>query len=159
MKVIVGISDMKTSSNVSDTLITYSLGSCIGVVIWDPVVKVGGMLHYMLPESRIDRERARKNPYMFADTGVPALFQESYRLGAAKSRLIVKVVGGSQILDPTGLFSIGKRNYAVLQKLFAKNKIIISRENVGGSVNRTVSLDVGTGRVLLKISGRGEIEL
>jgi len=159
MKVIVGISDMKVSNNVKETLITYSLGSCIGVVIWDPMVKVGGLLHYMLPDSRLDQARAQKKPFMFADTGIPALFKECYSLGAVKGRLIVKVVGGSQILDPTGLFSIGKRNYLILSKLFDKNRITIAAEDIGGSVNRTVSLEIGTGRVHLKVSGRGEFEL
>ncbi|OKY76281.1 MAG: chemotaxis protein CheD [Desulfobulbaceae bacterium DB1] len=159
MKVIVGISDMKVSNNAKETLITYSLGSCIGLVIWDPAVKVGGLLHYMLPESKLDRERARKNPYMFADTGIPCLFKEAYLLGAIKSRLVVKVVGGAQILDPTGLFSIGKRNYLLLRQLFKKNNISIAKEDIGGSVNRTVSLEIGSGRVLLKVSGRGEFEL
>lgn len=159
MKVIVGISDMKVSNNVKETLITYSLGSCIGVVIWDPMVKVGGLLHYMLPDSRLDQARAQKKPFMFADTGIPALFKECYSLGAVKGRLIVKVVGGSQILDPTGLFSIGKRNYLILNKLFDKNHITIAAEDIGGSVNRTVSLEIGTGRVHLKVSGRGEFEL
>jgi chemotaxis protein CheD len=96
---------------------------------------------------------------MFADTGIPAMFKDSYELGAAKSRLIVKVVGGSQLLDPTGLFSIGKRNYLILCKLFQKNKINVAKEDIGGSVNRTVSLDVATGRVLLKVSGKGEFEI
>jgi chemotaxis protein CheD len=159
MKVVVGIADMKVSNNVKETLITYSLGSCIGLAIWDPVARAGGMLHYMLPESRLDRDRAVKNPFMFADTGIPALFKEAYRLGASKSRLVVSVVGGSQILDPSGMFNIGKRNYQMLQKLFAKNNIRIAKEDVGGCVNRTISLDIGTGRILLKVSGRGEVEL
>lgn len=159
MKVIVGISDMRVSNNVKEILITYSLGSCIGLVIWDPVVKAGGLLHYMLPDSRLDKERMAKNTYMFADTGIPALFKECYSLGAVKRRLIVKVVGGSQILDPTGLFSIGRRNYLMLRKLFEKNKVTITAEDIGGAVNRTVSLEIATGKVLLKVSGRGEFEL
>ncbi|MFZ5764303.1 MAG: chemotaxis protein CheD [Thermodesulfobacteriota bacterium] len=159
MRVVVGISDMKVSNENKDILITYSLGSCIAVVIWDPVVRVGGLLHYMLPESRLDRERAEKNPFMFADTGIPALFKEAYRLGAVKSRLVVKVVGGAQILDPTGLFNIGKRNYLLLRRLFAKNRIVIDAEDVGGCVNRTVSLEIASGRVVLKVSGRGEFDL
>jgi chemotaxis protein CheD len=159
MNITVGISDMKVSNNVKETLITYSLGSCIGVLIWDPLVKVGGLLHYMLPDSRLDKDRAQQKPYMFADTGIPALFKECYSLGAVKGRLIVKVVGGSQILDPTGLFSIGKRNYQILSKLFDRNHITIVAEDIGGSVNRTVRLEIGTGRVLLKVSGRGEFEL
>lgn len=159
MNITVGISDMKVSNNVKETLITYSLGSCIGVLIWDPLVKVGGLLHYMLPDSRLDKDRAQQKPYMFADTGIPALFKECYSLGAVKGRLIVKVVGGSQILDSTGLFSIGKRNYQILSKLFDRNHITIAAEDIGGSVNRTVRLEIGTGRVLLKVSGRGEFEL
>jgi chemotaxis protein CheD len=159
MNISVGISDMKVSNNAKETLITYSLGSCIGVLIWDPMVKVGGLLHYMLPDSRLDKDRAQQKPYMFADTGIPALFKECYSLGAVKSRLIVKVVGGSQILDSTGLFSIGKRNYQMLSVLFDRNHVTIAAEDIGGSVNRTVSLEIGTGRVLLKVSSRGEFEL
>ena len=101
---------MKVSGNRDETLITYSLGSCIGVVIYDSQVKVGGMLHYMLPESQLDREKAQKNPYMFADTGIPALFKAAYALGALKSRMRVVVVGGAQILDQKGFFNIGKRS-------------------------------------------------
>ena len=99
MKVIVGISDMKVSNDPNATLVTYSLGSCIGISIYDPVVKVGGLLHYMLPESSIDGAKAEKNPYMFADTGIPNLFKESYRFGAKKQRMRVIVAGGAQILD------------------------------------------------------------
>jgi len=159
MKIIVGISDMKVSNRPEDTLITYSLGSCIGLVIWDPVVKVGGMLHYMLPDCTLDRARAEKNPYMFADSGIPRLFKEAYKYGAVKNRLVIKVVGGSQILDDSGLFNIGKRNYMALRKIFWKNKVLITKEHIGGLVNRTISLHVGTGTTTLKVSGRDKFEL
>ena len=159
MKIIVGISDMKVSNKPGDVIITYSLGSCIGLVIWDPKVHVGGLLHYMLPESKLDKERAQKKPFMFGDTGIPSLFRAAYELGAVKNRLIVKAVGGSQLLDSSGVFNIGKRNYAIMRKLFEKNNITIAREDIGGTVNRTISLDVKTGRVLLKVSGKGEFEI
>ncbi len=159
MKVIVGISDMRVSNKPDDLLVTYSLGSCIGLVIWDPLVKVGGLLHYMLPDSTIDPARAQERPFMFADSGIPRLFKESYALGAAKSRLLIYVVGGSQIMDSSELFNIGKRNYMLLRKMFWKNKIMITKENVGGTVNRTVWLNVGTGQVHLKISGGEEMDL
>lgn len=159
MKIIVGISDMKVSNKPGDVIITYSLGSCIGLVVWDPKVKVGGLLHYMLPESKLDKERAKKKPYMFGDTGIPSLFRAAYELGAAKNRLIVKAVGGSQLLDSSGVFNIGKRNYAIMQMLFQKNNISIAKEDIGGTVNRTISLDVKTGRVVLKVSGKGEFEI
>lgn len=159
MKLVIGISDMKVSNQADDVLITYSLGSCIGVIIWDPVAKVGGLLHYMLPDSSLDREKAQTKPFMFADSGIPLLFKETYKYGAVKNRLIVKVVGGSQIMDNAGIFNIGKRNHAVLRKIFWKNNIMIAKEDVGGTGNRTVSLEIGTGITRLKVSGRGEFEL
>ncbi len=159
MKIVVGISDMKVSNNPEDVLITYSLGSCIGVAIWDPVAKVAGLLHYMLPDSSLDKDKAQLKPFMFADTGIPRLFKETYKFGAVKTRLVVKVVGGSQIMDNSGIFNIGKRNHAVVRKMFWKNNIMISKEDVGGNCNRTISVAVGSGLTTLKVSGRGEFEL
>jgi len=159
MKKIVGISDMQIGTDGNDELITYSLGSCIGVVLWDPEVKVGGLLHYMLPDSGIDKVKAASKPYMFADMGIPRMFKEIYKHGAVKGRMKVYVVGGSQVLDSSGIFNIGKRNYMVLRKMFWKNKVMVTKEDVGGSVNRTISLNVGTGRVHLKVSGKGEVDL
>jgi len=159
MKKIVGIADMGVCQDQQAGLITYSLGSCIGVTVYDPVAKVGGLLHYMLPESQIDPQKALKNPFMFADTGIPLLFKEAYRFGAAKNRIIVKVAGGSQILDDSGFFNIGKRNYMALRKILWKNNVLIQAEDVGGQVSRTVRLDLATGKVWLKYSGEAEKEL
>lgn len=159
MKLIVGVSDMKVSDDPNATLITYSLGSCIGVVIYDPVAKAGGMLHYMLPESNLDAEKAKKNPFMFADTGIPSLFKATYELGAKKQRMKVAVMGGSQVLDQKGFFNIGKRNHTALRKLFFKNNVITSYEDVGGNVNRTVRLEMNTGDIYNKVSGNGEIKI
>jgi len=158
-KIIVGIADMKVSDDPDATLITYSLGSCIGVSIYDPAVRVGGILHFMLPESKIDPQKALKNPWMFADSGIPLFFKEAYRLGAEKVRLTVKVVGGAQILDDSNFFNIGKRNYMALRKIFWANNILIRAEEIGGSVNRTLSLELSTGKMLVKTSGDGVREV
>ncbi len=85
---VVGISDMKVSNNPEEVLITYSLGSCLGVIIYDPVARVAGMLHSMLPLSKIDPHKAKTTPYMFVDTGIPMLFKEAYRLGAKKKNIM-----------------------------------------------------------------------
>lgn len=156
MKTIVGVSDMKVSNNKDESLITYSLGSCIGVVIYDPQARAGGMLHYMLPDSNLDKGKAEKNPFMFADTGIPALFKATYALGAAKNRMRVVVVGGAQILDQKGFFNIGKRNHMALRKLFFKNGVIIDHEDVGGNVNRTIRIEIGSGEIYMKTSGQSE---
>lgn len=155
MDIVVGVADMKVSNEPGVVLVTYSLSSCIGLAIHDPVAQVGGMLHYMLPDSSLDGRKAKKNPYMFGDTGIPALFREAYKLGAKKNRLRVIVVGGAQILDQKGLFNIGKRNYTVLRKLFWKNNVMTDFEEVGGNVNRTLKLEIKTGQAWLKVSGIG----
>lgn len=158
MDQVVDIADFRVANDPLSTLVTYSLGSCIGVAIWDPKVRVGGMLHYMLPESSLSPEKAKAKPAMFADTGIPALFRATYALGAGKKNLIVKIAGGSQLLDDNGLFNIGKRNYIMLRKLLWKNGVLIDAEDVGGSLSRTVRLDVGTGRFTIKSRGK-ETEL
>jgi chemotaxis protein CheD len=148
--VVIDIADLAVSADPTAHLITYSLGSCIGLTIWDPAAHVGGMLHYMLPDSQLSPEKARVTPGMFCDTGVPMLFRTAYELGASKHRLIVKVAGGSQLLDEAGIFNIGKRNYLALRKLLWKNGVLISGESVGGSISRTLKLEVATGEVSVK---------
>ena len=154
MKIMVGISDMKVSNNPDDELVSYSLGSCIGVTIWDPEVRTGGLLHYLLPDSNLDKEKAKKNPFMFSDSGVPLLFREVYKFGARKKRMIVKVVGGAQVLDNSGFFNIGKRNALALRKIFWKNNVIVAGSDIGGTISRTVSLNIKTGVTLIKMPGR-----
>ncbi|MBW2366448.1 MAG: chemotaxis protein CheD [Deltaproteobacteria bacterium] len=156
MKIIVGVSDMKTSNDPDVTLATDSLGSCIGIAIFDPFVKIGGVLHYMLPESSLDEQKAQNNPFMFADTGIPNLFKEVYKLGAKKQRMKVVVVGGAQVLDQKGFFNIGKRNHTAVRKIFCKNKVMTQYEDVGGNVNRTVRLEIATGNISITVSGKGE---
>ena len=85
--ITVGIADCRTSGNDGDCLVTHALGSCIAVGIHDPVAAVAGLLHIMLPESSLDRAKASVQPFMFADTGIPALFRAAYAKGADKKRI------------------------------------------------------------------------
>lgn len=149
----VGVGDCKVSALQAETLVTYGLGSCIGVTIWDPVVKVGGLLHFMLPESQSDPVKAKQNPALYADTGIPLLFKSAYQLGAEKRRLLVRVAGGAQVLDGDGVFNIGKRNYLAMKKIFWKAGVMIHAEEVGGNLSRTLRLEVGTGKLLLQEAG------
>ena len=159
MEIVIGVSDMKVSNHLESVLITRSLGSCIGMVVYDSVAKAGGILHFMLPESSVDPDKALKNPYMFADTGIPSLFKSVYTLGAKKQRMKVIVVGGGTILDQKGFFNIGKRNYMAAKKMLWKNNVIIDYEDVGGNVNRTIKLALQDGRIWLKTSVMGETEI
>ena len=158
MNVTVGISEMGISTEPGETLITYSLGSCVGLSLYDSVAGIGGLIHSMLPLSKIDPDKAGRSPCMFVDTGVPALLNAMFALGAQKKNLVAKVAGGSHIMDDKGIFNIGERNYTILRKLLWKNNILVSGEDVGGSVPRTMSLQMDSGKTILKISGR-EVEL
>jgi chemotaxis protein CheD len=157
-KHIVGVSDMKLASVPGDEVVTHSLGSCIGVAIYDPATVVGGILHFQLPLSENNAEKAAQNPFMYADTGLPAFFKAAYRMGASKNRLVVKVAGGSNVGDKNGFFQIGHRNYVIMKKLFWKNGILVSSEDIGGNGWRTMRLQIGTGRVSIK-NGEGEFEI
>jgi chemotaxis protein CheD len=156
MNIIVGVSDLKVSQDPHGVLVTYSLGSCIGIAVYDPVIRVGGMLHYMLPESSLDSAKAADNPFMFADTGIPRLFKSVYELGGVKSRMRVIMVGGSQVLDQKGFFNIGKRNEMAARKLFHRNNVVIDFADTGGNGNRTLRLAIKDGQCALKESGEGE---
>jgi chemotaxis protein CheD len=154
VKYTVGVADMKVAWQPDDTIITHALGSCLGIAIHDPMANVGGMLHVMLPLSSMDPPKAAANPFMFVDSGVPALFREAYAAGAAKNRLRVKVAGGASIgNNGEDRFAIGKRNYIALKKLLWQNGVLIDKEEVGGNIPRTLHLDVGSGRVWISTAG------
>jgi len=158
-EIVVGISDLKVSNNISDILVTYALGSCIGVTVYDPVAKVGGLLHFMLPESSLDIKKAGENPAMFADTGIPLLFKSCYKYGAEKKQMIVKVAGGASILDDANFFRIGQKNITAMKKLFWKNNVLIESEDTGNNYNRTIYIHIATGKVFLKTAHDGMKEL
>ncbi len=153
-KLSVGVSDLKISSGGVEQIVTHALGSCLGVTVYDPVTKVGGMLHAMLPNSSVDSAKAEKNPYIFVDTGIPQLFRQAYAAGAKKERIVVKVAGGASTRGANDLFKIGKRNITMLKKLLWKNGISISAESVGGDMSRTMYLYLATGETTLLIHGK-----
>lgn len=151
--------DLAVSNDPDAVLVTHSLGSCIGVLVFDPVVKVGGLLHLMLPESSLNPERAKREPGVFADTGLPILFRSAYQHGAKKGRMRVVVVGGSQVMDASGHFNIGKRNYAAVRKILWRNNVLVDKEDVGGNVNRTVGVLCATGEMWMKTNGGAQSPL
>jgi chemotaxis protein CheD len=156
---LVGVADMKISSSPEDEIITFALGSCLGIAVYDPVVHVGGMVHVMLPSSSIDPVKAFSNPSMFVDTGVKNLFLASYKEGAQRNRLLVFAAGGACAngLEQDDYFQIGKRNVTVLRSLLWKNSIILKNSDFGGNLARTMSLGIGTGQVTVRINGSTEI--
>ena len=152
-RIIVSVSDAKVSANPSDVLITYSLGSCIGVCLYDPGTNIGGMLHYQLPDSKMDTERARKKPFMFADTGMKILVGKLIEMGAKKKRMQVKIAGGAAMdTGPKG-FDIGKRNHLAFRKIMWKNSMFIDSEDVGGFSPRNVYMNIADGTITVRSNG------
>jgi chemotaxis protein CheD len=151
--IVVGIADCQTSKDRNSTLVTYALGSCVGIGVYDPAASVAGLLHILLPESSLDLEKAAKNPCMFADTGVVQLLNRCEELGAAKSRLRVWLAGGSAVMDTRGVFNIGKRNQLAAKKALWKAGLLTLSEDLGGQGSRTVRLELATGTFWIRAAG------
>jgi chemotaxis protein CheD len=149
-RVVVGVGDMAVSNNAQVTLSTYALGSCIGVVAYDPVAKVGGILHLMLPDSSISPDKAASQPAMFADTGLPMFFRAMAGLKAERARLRILVTGGACVLASHDAFKIGERNTKATLSFLSTNCFSVRQVITGGTTNRTVHLQVGDGDMTLK---------
>lgn len=152
-KIIVNISDAKASNNQEDVLITYSLGSCIGVSLYDPTIHTGGLLHYQLPASSMDAQRAQEAPFMFADTGLKILIDKLLSMGANKKRIQVKIAGGAAMENGPAGFDIGKRNYLALRKILWQYGMFVDSEDIGGSLPRNLTLNIADGAVAVKTNG------
>ncbi len=153
MRYIVDAGYMKTGRE-GDVLITYALGSCLGLMVYDPVVRVGGLLHAMLPLSKINKQKAAIQPFIFVDIGVPAMFEALYDLGGQKNQMVVKATGCGNPIGKNELFNIGERNFAMLKTLLLEDDIVLESSDVGGPSNRTVHFDLSTGQALISRDGK-----
>lgn len=149
-RVVIGVGDMAVSNNAQVTLSTYALGSCIGVVAYDPVAKVGGILHLMLPDSKISPDKAQLQPAMFADTGLPLFFRSLGGMKVERARLRLFVTGGACVLSSHDAFKIGERNTNATLDFFTANGFRARQVVTGGTTNRTIHLQVGDGEMTLK---------
>lgn len=149
-RVVIGVGDMAVSNNAMVTLSTYALGSCIGVVAYDPAVRVGGILHLMLPDSSISPDKAAVQPAMFANTGLPLFFRALMGLKAERTRMRLFVTGGACVLTTADSFKIGERNTKATLDFLAANGMRPRQIVTGGTTNRTVHLEIGSGSMTLK---------
>ena len=156
---VVGIADCRVTTDAAASIVTYALGSCVAVAIHDPVARVGGLLHVMLPESPRDARKAAVNPHMFADTGVPSLLRQAWDAGAEPGRLDVWLAGGARVIDDPGIFNIGERNCLMVRKALSKAGVTVRAEALGGREFRTVRLDMTSGRCLMRTSCGPECDL
>lgn len=151
---VVDIAEMKISDSPEDVLVTYSLGSCVGVAIYDPVLGIGGMIHCMLPLSKVNTAKAQEKPGMFVDTGLSLLLTRLFNLGMRKSRAIIMVAGGAHVLNNNSLFKIGERNITVLRKILWKNGLLMHVKDLGGNTSRTIRLHMDSRHFVIKKQGQ-----
>ncbi|MBP3780950.1 MAG: chemotaxis protein CheD [Selenomonas sp.] len=155
----VGMADYKVGSAPS-TIISYGLGSCIGISLYDPQTKIGGLLHIMLPDST--QARPTENPAKFADTGLPLMLKDVLALGANRARLVAKIAGGAQMFafqNATDIMKVGARNAEAAKKILKDLNIKIIAEDTGGTYGRTVSIDLNNGVYKVKTIDKGEKEI
>lgn len=151
--IVVGVADAAASNDTGADLITHSLGSCLGVVIYDATARVAGLLHAMLPDSSLDPARARQQPCLFVDTGMGELVKMVAKLGGNIARAQIKVAGGAQMLDEKGVFRIGERNFQMLQRVLSLQGLRLAAREVGGVASRTLRINVATGEVTIRCPG------
>jgi chemotaxis protein CheD len=151
----VGVADLKISGDVPDVLITYALGSCLGITVYDIRLKRAGLLHCMLPDSSIDRDKATVNPCLYVDSGIKILLNDFYQSGSRKNSLIIRAAGGSssKVNDEEDFFQIGRRNFVSLRKCLWNEGLMLKAYDVGGYGPRTVTMEVETGKMLIKYKG------
>ena len=157
-EIVVGVGDCRVAVRPVASISTYALGSCVAIVVWDWKVRVGGLLHAMLPDSSIDRTRAQSDPACYVDTGLADLFRRIEEKGGSRRRLRCCVAGGASMIVDPAMFEIGKRNCLAVKKAFWKLGLFIDQEDIGGFETRSVRLDLDTGRVdMKKGAGPGRI--
>lgn len=149
---VVGMGDMAVRRG-GGTIITHALGSCIAVCLHHPQVPAAGMLHFMLPDSRVDANRARTRPLTFADLGMKAMLLELRAQGAPIAGMTARLVGGASIPGAPHMFDIGNRNLLIARRLLWQARIRLVASEVGGEISRTASMDVVTGRVTVTTPG------
>lgn len=154
-KITVGIADMKMAKE-RGMLITYALGSCIGICLYDQKIKLAALVHIMLP---LNMETGRKNPLKYADTGIRETLRMMEAKGASRSRITSKIAGGAKMFDVNGgsMGNIGQRNIESVHMNLKKEGIQLLREDVGGSVARTLLFDPATGLGCVRSYGRKEL--
>ncbi len=151
----VGMADLKVIKH-PGVLTTLGLGSCVGICLFDPVTKVTGMAHIMLPSSQAIRNNT--NAAKFADTAIDLMLSEMQKLGADKNRLICKIAGGAQMFSfqsKNDMMKIGERNAEAVREIMKSHRIAIKADDTGGSFGRTIEFDSNDGMLLIKTIGHG----
>lgn len=151
-RVVVGIGEVAVTNQPGHAIVTHALGSCIAVIMHDPNVPCAGLLHFLLPESRINPERAGNQPATFADTGIPLLLDLARQRGMEPGRSRIWLIGGAEV-NGAGVLNVGKRNLLAARNILWRAGLMVHKEAVGGTDARTASVTVSEGLVEVSTAG------
>jgi chemotaxis protein CheD len=158
----VSLGEYAISRNPEDVLVAYGLGSCMGVVMVDPVSHFAGLLHAVLPRTASGVGHGESNPFKYVESGIENLVATLIQKGADQSRLVVRIIGGANMLVTTGFttsFDIGTRNIEAAHSTLSRLKLPIAAAEVGGHTGRTLRAYVANGRVTVRLIGEKEREI
>lgn len=150
----VGMADMNFCK-APDMITTLGLGSCVGIVLYDPAKKIAGLVHVMLPDST--KIRHNENQAKFADTGIIKMIEVLVMQGAVRSNLIAKIAGGAQMFafnSNNDLLRVGERNVMATKEQLQMHRIRIYAEDTGDSYGRTIEFYPATGELFIKAVGK-----
>ena len=152
-RIVVNVGDAQISQDSQEVLVTYGLGSCIGVCMYDPIACLGAMVHSQLPDSRINQAKAKSNPLMFVDTGLKLVIDKMLSMGANKRRIRTVIAGGASMKMMSESSDIGRKNYQSVRKILWKANMFVDADDVGGSSARTMYLSIADGVVTIRCIG------
>ena len=159
MEIAVSVGERKVLKDSGDILHVNSVGAGVGITVLDAQIPVGGVLHYLLPRAPEAKKNQEETRFMYAESGIPAFFDELYALGAQKDRLKCVVAGAAQFQAQDMKFNIGKENGAILEQILGELGIKADYADLGGSATRAMKLDIRSGVTYINTLGQGETEV
>jgi chemotaxis protein CheD len=156
--IAIGLAEMKISKNPDDVLVAFGLGSCLGIGLYDPQIKLGGLLHAVLPKKTDSGDSIGPK---YVDSGIQALLDEMIKAGGVKQRFVLKMAGGANMLNVSSLsktFDIGNRNVEAAHLVFSQNGMKLKSEEIGGKIGRTVRVYICDGKMTIRMMGEQERE-
>ncbi len=149
-QILVKLADLNVSNNPEDLLVVYGLGSTAAVLLYDREAATGGIAHFMLPSSASDPQRAREYPAMYADVAIPLLVESCTQKGARRESLTARLAGGAILMGQGISRSISEGNIAAARRILDRLAIPLTAQDTGGNHNRTVRMEIATGKSFVK---------
>jgi len=153
IQIVVSVSNFLVSDSPAVSLVTFSLGSCLGLTAFDPQARIGGLIHCLLPKGNPGSQKFQANPAMYVNIGVATMLRQLMKMGADKDRLVLKAAGCARLLNVTDNLDMGAKNYQALLEILKILGLSLAGQHLGGSIPRAMCLRMDSGKVSVTSSG------